>query len=79
LFQAIPSSQSNIHFNNQIIENDSINELDIENVYNGGVLELAILIMMGYRIFILRVTLSPVNYTSTKAILNFRILQRKLK
>lgn len=36
LFETIPSSQSGIHFNNQIIENDSINELDIENVYNGG-------------------------------------------
>ncbi|TAL62358.1 MAG: CRTAC1 family protein, partial [Bacteroidetes bacterium] len=36
LFQLIKSSQSKIHFNNQIIENDSINQLDIENVYNGG-------------------------------------------
>ena len=36
LFENIPSSRSGIHFNNRIIENDSINELDIENVYNGG-------------------------------------------
>ena len=36
LLEAIQSNHSNILFNNQIIENDSINELDIENVYNGG-------------------------------------------
>jgi ASPIC and UnbV/FG-GAP-like repeat len=36
IFEAIATSKSGIHFNNQIIENDSINELDIENVYNGG-------------------------------------------
>jgi len=36
LFQLISSSHSKIHFNNQIIENDSVNQLDIENVYNGG-------------------------------------------
>jgi ASPIC and UnbV/FG-GAP-like repeat len=36
LFQKINSSQSKIYFNNQIVENDSINQLDIENVYNGG-------------------------------------------
>lgn len=36
LFTAIPSSKSGIDFINRIVENDSINELDIENVYNGG-------------------------------------------
>ena len=36
LFESISSSHSGINFNNQIIENDTINELDIENVYNGG-------------------------------------------
>ncbi len=36
LFTAVPSAKSGIHFVNRIIENDSINELDIENVYNGG-------------------------------------------
>ncbi len=36
LLESIPSNNSNILFNNKIIENDSINELDIENVYNGG-------------------------------------------
>ncbi|MBY0481830.1 MAG: VCBS repeat-containing protein [Chitinophagaceae bacterium] len=36
LFTAINSSHSGIHFNNQIIENDSVNVLDLENVYNGG-------------------------------------------
>jgi hypothetical protein len=36
LFHEISSANSNIHFNNKIIETDSINQLDIENVYNGG-------------------------------------------
>jgi hypothetical protein len=36
LFEQIPSSHSGIHFNNQVIENDSINPLDIVNIYNGG-------------------------------------------
>ena len=36
LFEEIASSHSNIHFNNSIVENDSINELDVENIYNGG-------------------------------------------
>ena len=32
----IPSSSTGIHFNNEIIENDSINPLDMTNIYNGG-------------------------------------------
>lgn len=36
LFTRIQSSESGILFNNQIIENDSVNVLDFENVYNGG-------------------------------------------
>ena len=36
LFIPISSDHSGIHFNNLIIENDSVNELDIGNVYNGG-------------------------------------------
>ena len=36
LFQAVSSSHSGIHFNNTIIENDSINPLDMTNIYNGG-------------------------------------------
>lgn len=36
LFSKIDSSASGIHFNNQILENDSVNVLDFENVYNGG-------------------------------------------
>lgn len=36
LFTSIPSEFSGIHFNNRIIETDSINVLDFENVYNGG-------------------------------------------
>ncbi|MDE3234566.1 MAG: VCBS repeat-containing protein [Bacteroidota bacterium] len=36
LFEQIPSSQSGIHFNNSIIDNDSMNIIDVTNVYNGG-------------------------------------------
>jgi hypothetical protein len=36
LFQQISSSHSGIHFNNKIVETDSINPLDIVNIYNGG-------------------------------------------
>ncbi len=36
LFSKIDAAQSGIHFNNKIEDNDSINVLDIENIYNGG-------------------------------------------
>jgi len=36
LFQAVSSEHSGIHFDNRIIENDSINPLDLTNIYNGG-------------------------------------------
>ena len=36
LFEQIPSSRSGITFNNKITENDSINPLDVVNIYNGG-------------------------------------------
>src|SRR5882757_4278983 len=36
LFQRISSSHSGIYFNNSIVENDSINPLDMTNLYNGG-------------------------------------------
>ncbi len=36
LFDKIPSSNSGITFNNEIIENDSINPLELTNIYNGG-------------------------------------------
>ena len=36
LFEQISSARSGIHFNNRIIENDSINPLDVVNIYNGG-------------------------------------------
>nr|WP_294946288.1 VCBS repeat-containing protein [uncultured Mucilaginibacter sp.] len=35
-FQQISSSHSGIDFKNQITENDSINPLDVVNIYNGG-------------------------------------------
>ena len=36
LFEKIESSHSGISFNNSIVENDSINPLDVTNIYNGG-------------------------------------------
>ncbi len=36
LFKLVPSSYSGIHFNNEIIENDSLNPLNSVNIYNGG-------------------------------------------
>lgn len=36
LFDKISSANSGVHFNNEIIENDSINPLDLTNIYNGG-------------------------------------------
>jgi len=36
LFRLVSSSHSGIHFNNHIVENDSINPIDVTNVYNGG-------------------------------------------
>ncbi len=35
-FQQINPAHSGIYFNNRIIENDSVNQLDIGNVYNGA-------------------------------------------
>ncbi|CAN5769728.1 VCBS repeat-containing protein [soil metagenome] len=32
----IPADQSGIHFNNQITEKDSVNPIDLTNIYNGG-------------------------------------------
>ena len=36
LFEKISSSHSGITFNNKIDENDTINPLDVVNIYNGG-------------------------------------------
>ena len=36
LFQSISSDQSGIHFNNKIVENDTLNPIDVTNIYNGG-------------------------------------------
>jgi ASPIC and UnbV/FG-GAP-like repeat len=36
LFEKISGSHSGIQFNNQIVENDSINPLNVVNIYNGG-------------------------------------------
>ncbi len=36
LFEQVPSSHSGVHFNNLIVENDTINPLDKLNIYNGG-------------------------------------------
>jgi hypothetical protein len=36
MFKEISSKHSGIYFNNKIVENDSINPLDLTNMYNGG-------------------------------------------
>jgi hypothetical protein len=36
VFSAVPADRSGIHFSNTIIENDSINPIDLTNIYNGG-------------------------------------------
>jgi hypothetical protein len=36
LFEKIASSHSGITFNNRIVENDSLNPLNVVNIYNGG-------------------------------------------
>ena len=36
LFKKVSPSHSGIHFDNKIVENDSINPADLVNVYNGG-------------------------------------------
>ena len=36
LFKLISSDHSGIHFNNKIVENDSLNPFDVTNIYNGG-------------------------------------------
>src|SRR5690349_19517908 len=36
LFKAISSNHSGIHFANTIVENDSVNPIDLTNIYNGG-------------------------------------------
>jgi hypothetical protein len=36
LFHIVSPEHSGIHFNNKIVENDSINPIDVTNIYNGG-------------------------------------------
>jgi hypothetical protein len=36
LFEKVQSSYSGVHFNNKVVETDSINPLDKLNIYNGG-------------------------------------------
>ena len=36
LFEAVDADHSGIHFNNKFVENDSINPIDVTNIYNGG-------------------------------------------
>jgi hypothetical protein len=36
LFKAIPAESSGISFNNKIVENDTLNPIDVTNIYNGG-------------------------------------------
>lgn len=36
LFRLIPAKESGVTFNNKIIENDTLNPIDVTNIYNGG-------------------------------------------
>jgi len=36
LFRSLPSTETGVHFSNTIVENDSINPIDVTNIYNGG-------------------------------------------
>jgi hypothetical protein len=36
LLQLVPPDQSGIHFSNNIVENDSVNPINLTNIYNGG-------------------------------------------
>ncbi|HEY8687834.1 MAG TPA: hypothetical protein VIM07_01265, partial [Chitinophagaceae bacterium] len=36
LFHLVKSENSGIDFNNKIIENDTLNPIDVTNIYNGG-------------------------------------------
>ncbi len=36
LFHLVSSEESGIHFNNKIVENDTLNPIDVTNIYNGG-------------------------------------------
>ena len=36
VFEQVQSASSGIHFNNVINDNDSLNILDVANLYNGG-------------------------------------------
>jgi hypothetical protein len=36
MFHLVSSDRSGIHFNNHIVENDSVNPIDVTNIYNGG-------------------------------------------
>src|SRR5436189_5525346 len=36
LFHEVSSKHSGIHFANTIVENDSVNPIDLTNIYNGG-------------------------------------------
>ena len=41
LFEKLDSEKTGIQFNNQITENDSVNILNLEYVYNGGGVAIA--------------------------------------
>lgn len=36
MFESIPASHSGIHFENTIVESDSLNPMNVVNIYNGG-------------------------------------------
>jgi len=77
LFQQISSSHSNIHFNNKIVETDSINPLTMINIYNGGGVGIGDFNNDGKPDIYFSGNAVSINYTLIKAILNFKTLPNK--
>ena len=63
LLEEVPSTHSGIDFNNQITENDSINPLDMTNIYNGGGVGIADFNNDGLQDIYLPAMWFPTNYT----------------
>ena len=64
LFTLIPADHTGIHFDNHITEKDSVNPIDLTNIYNGGGVGVGDFNNDGLQD----------NYTLIKGILNFRML-----
>ena len=75
LFQLIPSKHSGIHFANTIVENDSVNPIDLTNIYNGGGVGVGDFNNDGLQDIYFTGNQVSNNYILIKAILNLRMSQ----